>query len=42
MEAGQLDTTPWITHRVPFGEMVDAFPAWLDPASGVIKAMVEV
>jgi 2-desacetyl-2-hydroxyethyl bacteriochlorophyllide A dehydrogenase len=42
MEAGRLDTTPWITHRVPFGEMVAAFPGWLDPASGVIKAMVEV
>ncbi|HEX8528688.1 MAG TPA: zinc-binding alcohol dehydrogenase family protein [Cytophagales bacterium] len=42
MEAGLLNTTPWITHRVPFGEMVAAFPGWLDPASGVIKALVEV
>ncbi len=42
MEAGQVDTMPWITHRVPFGDMNAAFPGWLSPDSGVIKAMVEV
>lgn len=42
METGRIDTTPWITHRVPFGEMAAAFPGWLAPDSGVIKAMVEI
>ena len=40
METGQIDTTPWITHSVPADEMIGAFPLWLEPASGVIKAMV--
>lgn len=41
IEQGRIDTAPWITHRAAFDEMVGQFPAWLDPASGVIKAMVE-
>jgi len=41
MESGQIDTAPWITHRASFDEMIPHFPAWLDPASGVIKAIVE-
>ncbi|MBD0258300.1 MAG: hypothetical protein ICV83_21510 [Cytophagales bacterium] len=28
LEAGLLDTTPRITHRVPFGEMGAAARAW--------------
>ena len=32
---------PWVTHRAACDEMLEAFPGWLDPASGVIKAMVE-
>jgi len=42
VESGAIDTRPWITHRVPFDGMIDQFPGWLDPASGVIKAMVEL
>jgi 2-desacetyl-2-hydroxyethyl bacteriochlorophyllide A dehydrogenase len=41
MEEGRIDTEPWITHHVPCDEMPAAFPTWLEPASGVIKAMVE-
>jgi alcohol dehydrogenase len=40
IEEGRIDTGPWITHRVPFDEMIGSFPAWLKPESGVIKAMV--
>lgn len=40
MKAGQVDPTPYITHRVAFGEVSHAFAGWLDPANGVIKAMV--
>ncbi len=42
MESGSIDTTPWITHRAPFESVIDTFPTWLDPATGVIKALIEV
>lgn len=42
LEAGRIDTNPWITHRAVFGDAVGEFPAWTDPATGVIKAMIEV
>lgn len=42
IEGGMLDTGPWITHRVGFGGVIDAFPVFLDPAAGVVKAMVEI
>jgi alcohol dehydrogenase len=42
IETGQLDTRPWITHRAPFAEVIEAFPAWLKPETGVIKAVVEI
>lgn len=41
MEAGTLDTRPWITHRAPCDGMIDRFPTWLDPGERVIKAVVE-
>ncbi len=41
MEAGKLDTDPWITHRVSFRNLPAEFESFLKPASGVIKAMVE-
>jgi alcohol dehydrogenase len=42
IEDGRLDTRPWITHRVSFDEMIPAFPSWLQPETGVVKAMVEM
>ncbi len=41
VEEGKIDLGPWITHRAPADEMVAAFPSWLDPERGVIKAVVE-
>ena len=35
-----LDPETYITHRVLFDEVKDNFESWLDPATGVIKAMV--
>lgn len=32
----------YITHRVSFDQVKDNFESWLNPATGVIKAMVEV
>lgn len=40
METGAIDTTPWITHRSNLGAFTSEFEGWLDPASGVIKAVV--
>ncbi len=42
IEEGKIDTVPWITHHAAFEEMVDVFPTWLEPESGVIKAVVAV
>jgi 2-desacetyl-2-hydroxyethyl bacteriochlorophyllide A dehydrogenase len=41
MKKKLIDPTVYITHRVGFGEVKAAFAGWLDPASGVIKAIVE-
>jgi alcohol dehydrogenase len=42
IEDGLIDTKPWITHRVPFGRMIEEFPSWLKPESRVIKTIVEL
>jgi len=42
IEAGSIDTRPWISHRATFDDLINAFPAWVQPSSGVIKAMVEM
>jgi len=38
----EIDPTVFITHRVRFDQVKDEFNGWLNPASGVIKAMVEI
>lgn len=40
--SGRIDTRPWITHHARMEDVPEVFPRWLDPASGVIKAVVEV
>jgi 2-desacetyl-2-hydroxyethyl bacteriochlorophyllide A dehydrogenase len=40
MEDGRINTAPWITHRTGFDDMIEEFPTWLKPESGVIKAVV--
>jgi 2-desacetyl-2-hydroxyethyl bacteriochlorophyllide A dehydrogenase len=42
MKEGKVDPTTYITHRVLFDDVKDEFGHWLDPANGVIKAMVEL
>jgi len=42
IEEGSIDTRPWITHGIAFADTIRAFPALLEPASGVIKAVVEM
>lgn len=42
MKNGLVDPKTYITHRVAFGEVKEEFESWLDPANGVIKAMIEI
>ena len=37
-----VDPTNYITHRVEFNQAKNEFHKWLDPATGVIKAIVEI
>ncbi len=41
MKQGLVDPTTYITHRVGFDQIKTEFSNWLDPAHGVIKAMVD-
>ena len=42
IEDGRIDTRPWISHHAAFDDMIEAFPRWLQPETGVIKAIVDV
>lgn len=42
MKKGLVDPTIYITHRVKFEGLKDVFETWLDPSTGVIKALVEL
>lgn len=37
----QFPTESFITHTVPYTEMIENFDSWLDPATGVMKATVD-
>lgn len=42
MKKGGVNPATYITHRSAFDDVKDSFPGWLNPASGVIKAMIEM
>ena len=42
MKRGEVSPTTYITHRVLFNQVKENFESWLNPANGVIKAMVEI
>jgi 2-desacetyl-2-hydroxyethyl bacteriochlorophyllide A dehydrogenase len=42
MKQGLVDPTTYITHRVAFDQVKDEFASWLNPATGVIKAVIEL
>ena len=42
IEDDKIDTRPWITHHATFDGMIEVFPGWTRPETGVIKAMVEL
>lgn len=39
---GNVDSDAFITHRTSFDNMINEFEKWLDPQTGVIKAIVEL
>jgi len=42
VKSGSIDVGSFVTHRVPFEELAGQFDHWLDPQSGVIKAMAVI
>jgi 2-desacetyl-2-hydroxyethyl bacteriochlorophyllide A dehydrogenase len=42
MKRGQVKPATYITHSVMFEKVASEFKSWLDPANGVIKAMVKM
>jgi threonine dehydrogenase-like Zn-dependent dehydrogenase len=40
IEAGRIDTAPWVTHRAPLADVPKIIVDWTRPESGVIKAMI--
>ena len=40
LRAGAVNLAPWITHQATPESIVAEFPRWVDPATGVIKAML--
>ena len=39
-ERNEIDTKPWITHRIGVDRLIEEFPKWAADA-GVLKAMIE-
>jgi threonine dehydrogenase-like Zn-dependent dehydrogenase len=42
MEAGKIDTAPWITHQLDLGTLPNTFEGLYAPDAGVVKAMIHV
>lgn len=42
IEDGKIDTRPWITHQVPFANVVADFASLAKPETGVIKAVISI
>ena len=42
IEDEKIDTAPWITHHAPFEDVPRVFPQWVEPTSGVIKAIIDL
>lgn len=40
VEAGRIQTKAWISESCPVEAMPERFPAWTDPTSGILKAVV--
>ena len=41
VESGRIKTRHWVSDLCPVGKMIERFPTWTDPASGILKAVVD-
>ncbi len=39
VERGEIDTDPWITHRVGCDDMIEEFDNWLIRSRGLLKPL---
>jgi len=42
LKKGRINPSTYITHRVKFNAVKENFDSWLNPTTGVIKAMIEI
>jgi threonine dehydrogenase-like Zn-dependent dehydrogenase len=42
VESGEIDTRPWITHRLALADVPSAFPRDIAGNPAVLKAMIEL
>lgn len=42
LKKGSINPSTYITHKVKFNAVKENFDSWLNPATGVIKAMIEI
>lgn len=42
IEDGKIDTRPWMTHRAALEEVPSRFTEWMQPETGVLKAIVSL
>ena len=42
IEQGQVNTDPWVTHQTDFDHVIEDFPKFIAPDSGVIKAIIQI
>ena len=42
IEDGEINTDPWITHRVTFDNLINEFESFTKPETGVIKAIISL
>ena len=41
LRSGKINTTPWVSVQIKADQMIEKFPALLDPDAGIVKAIVD-
>jgi threonine dehydrogenase-like Zn-dependent dehydrogenase len=41
LESGEIQTRQWVSELCPVDQMIERFPAWTDPGSGLLKAVID-